>query len=70
MMINATVIGTLSSIPVMPQSEPQSAKERMATNGLMLSVFPIKRGSTKLPTNVATVPTPNRIIRNGTNSPN
>ena len=69
-MIMATVIGTLRSIPVIPQSDPQRAKERIATNGLIFSVFPINLGSTKLPTSVAIVPAPNKMIRKGTNSPN
>jgi hypothetical protein len=66
----ATVIGTLKNIPTIPQIDPQIAKESIATSGLMLSVLPIRRGSTKLPINIATVPTPNKMIKNGTNSPN
>ena len=66
----ATVIGTLKNIPIIPQIEPQRAKDNMATNALIFSVLPIIHGSIRLPTSIATVPTPIRIIMKGRNSPN
>jgi len=69
-MINATVIGTLSNIPNIPQILPHSAKDIIATRGLIFKVLPISFGSTRLPIRVATPPTPKSIIKNGTNSPN
>ena len=69
-MIMATVVGTLSSIPVIPHNVPQIASASMATNGLMLSVLPISFGSTRLPINITAVPTPKNITSDGTNSTN
>ena len=63
-------MGTLSNIPVIPHKVPQTAKDKIATSGLIFNVFPINRGSTRLPINNTIVPTPNSTMRNGINSPN
>ena len=69
-MIKITVIGTLRSMPEMPQITPQMANVRNTTSGLMFNVSPINFGSTKLPTTNCIAPTIARTKKPGVNSPN
>ena len=48
MMIRITVIGTLTTIPMIPQMVPQTAKASTATSGLIFKESPMIFGSMKL----------------------
>ena len=65
MMMMATVMGTLSSIPTMPHSMDHRMRLSTTTSGLILSVLPIRRGSMMLPTSSCTIVTPMTTTRKG-----
>jgi hypothetical protein len=65
-----TVIGTLNSIPGIPQITPHITKERKTTSGLIFKERPINRGSTRFPIINWMAPTIARTNIPGVNSPN
>mgnify|MGYP006062691979 CR=1 FL=1 len=65
-----TVIGTLITIPVVPQIIPQKTSDKILNNGLIFIELPSHLGSIKLPIITCIEPTINRTVNAIEKSPN